>query len=196
MIRYKRRPRPTAVATVFRRSAAIQAQSDFINPSVLSASSGVLKFVTKRRNAGFSPRCPRSDAMLRFRRRKSIAGRRAHSFVHEPLEAPAVEVFADVDIAFAVDREGMRYVQRSAEDTLLTDVVDHLERVPQENPDVVVRPVDHVQEALIWREREAGGRPGEQGSRSDESFPHKRAVLLENLNAVVDAVGDIHQPVF
>src|ERR1700687_4706248 len=94
------------------------------------------------------------DATLRFRRRKSLAGRRAHSLVNEPLEAPAVEVFADVDVTRAADREGMRYVQRSAEDPLLSDVIDDLECLTQKNPDVVVSAVDHVQEAVIRRKRE------------------------------------------
>src|SRR6202049_5353520 len=120
-------------------------------------------------------------ATLRFRRRKSLAGRRAHALVNEPLETPAVEVFADVDVTFAVDREGMRHVQRTAENPLLSDVVDDLERLTQKNPDVVVRAVDHDKEALIRRERESGGRPGEQGSRRADSFPHKCTVLLENL---------------
>src|SRR5271168_3954542 len=89
---------------------------------------------------------PRHDAALRFRRRKSLAGRLAHPLVNEPLEAPTVEVFADVDVACAVDREGRRHVQRSAEDALLSDVIDDLERLTQKNPDVVVRAVDHIQE--------------------------------------------------
>src|SRR5882762_8939177 len=114
--------------------------------------------------------------MLRFRRRKSLAGGRTHSLVYKPLEAPAVEVFADVNVPFAVDREGMRHVQRSTEDTLLADVVDDLERLTQENPDVVVRAVDHVQEALIRRERKPRSRSGKQRFRRDESFPHKCAV--------------------
>jgi hypothetical protein len=97
---------------------------------------------------------------LRFRRRKSLAGRRAHSLVNEPLEAPTVEVFADVDVSSAVDREGMRYVQRPAEDPLLSDVIDDLECLTQKNPDVVVSAVDHVQEAVIRRKREPRGRPG------------------------------------
>jgi hypothetical protein len=96
---------------------------------------------------------------LRFRRRKSLAGRRAHSLVNEPLEAPTVEVFADVDVSSAVDREGMRYVQRPAEDPLLSDVIDDLECLTQKNPDVVVSAVDHVKEAstvkngrqTLWR---------------------------------------------
>src|SRR3989442_1040438 len=142
------------------------------------------------------PMYGRHDSTLRFRGRKSLARRRAHSLIHEPLEAPTVEVFADVDVAFAVDREGMRHVQRSTEDTLLSDVVDDLERLTQKNPDVVVRAVDHIQEALIRREREPRGRPGEQRFRRDESFPHKGTILLENLYAVVDAVGDIHEAVF
>src|SRR5207253_1713020 len=133
---------------------------------------------------------------LRFRGRKSLARRRAHSLIDEPLEAPAVEVFADVDVAFAVDRKCMRHVQRSAEDTLLSDVVDDLERLTQKNPDVVVGAVDHVQEALIRREREPGSRPGEQRSRRDEPFPYKCTVLLENLYAVIDTVGDVHEAVF
>src|SRR5712664_3246036 len=94
------------------------------------------------------------DATLRFRRRKRVAGRRAHSLVDEPLEAPAVEVFAHVDVAFAVDREGMRHVQRSAEYPLLSNAIDDLERLTQKNPDVVVGAVDHIEEALIRRERE------------------------------------------
>src|SRR5439155_874595 len=82
------------------------------------------------------------------------ARRCAHSFVDEALEAPAVEVFADVDVPFAIGREGMRHVQRTAEDTLLADMVDDLKRLTQENPDVVVRAVDHVEESLIRRECE------------------------------------------
>src|SRR5437879_11880037 len=99
------------------------------------------------------PMYDRHNSTLRFRGRKSLAGRRAHSLIHEPLEAPAVEVFADVDVTFAVDREGMRHVQRSAEDTLLSAVVDDLERLTPKNPDVVVRAGDHVLESLIRRER-------------------------------------------
>jgi hypothetical protein len=64
-------------------------------------------------------------------------------------------VFADVDVTFAVGRQGMRHVQRSAKNPLLPDVVDHLERLTQKNPHVVVRAVDHIQEALIRRKREA-----------------------------------------
>src|SRR3989442_15433111 len=108
--------------------------------------------------------------ILRFGRRKSLAGRRTHAFVDEALEAPAVEVFTDVDVSFAVDREGMRHVQRTAEDTLLADVVDDLERLTLENPDVVVGAIDYVQEALIGRERQPGRRSSEQRSRRDESF--------------------------
>jgi hypothetical protein len=87
--------------------------------------------------------------MLWFRRRKSLACRLAHSLIDEALEAPAVEVFANIDVAPAVDREGMWHIQRPAEDALLTDAIDHLERLSQKNPDVVVRAVDHIQEALI-----------------------------------------------
>src|SRR5216684_4254278 len=116
--------------------------------------------------------------------------------VDEPLETPAVEVFAHVDVAFAVHREGMWHVQRSAEYPLLSDAVDDLERLTQKNPDVVVPTVDHIEEALIRREREPGGRPGEQCLRRDKAFPHKRAVGLENLDAVVGAVGDIDKAVF
>jgi|SRR6516162_2716310 len=81
---------------------------------------------------------------LWFRRRKSLAGRRPHALVNESLEAPSIEVFTHVEVPAAVNREGMRNVQRSAEDPLLSDVVDHLEGLTQKNPDVVVRAVDHV----------------------------------------------------
>src|SRR5215467_16277441 len=83
------------------------------------------------------------NAALRFRRRKRAAGRRAHSLVDEPLEAPAVEVFADIDVAFAVHRKGVRHVERPAEYPLLSDAIDDLERLAQKNPDVVVATVDH-----------------------------------------------------
>jgi hypothetical protein len=45
------------------------------------------------------------------------------SLVDEALKAAAVEVFADIDVAFAVDRKRMRHVQRSAEDALLPKVM-------------------------------------------------------------------------
>ena len=68
---------------------------------------------------------------LWFRRRKRAARWLAHALVNEALEAPAVEIFADIDIAFAVDRKGMRHVQRSAEDALLPDAIDDLKRIAQ-----------------------------------------------------------------
>ena len=73
-----------------------------------------------------------------------MAGRRPHALVNESLEAPAIEVFTDVEVPAAVNREGMRNVQRSTKDPLLSDVVDHLEGLTHKNPDVVVRAVDHV----------------------------------------------------
>src|SRR5262245_28584928 len=48
---------------------------------------------------------------LRLRRWQRLAGRRAHALVDEALEAAAVEVLADVDVAVAVDRQRMRHVQ-------------------------------------------------------------------------------------
>src|SRR5258706_14113746 len=90
----------------------------------------------------------------------------------------------------------MRHVERSTEYPLLSDAIDDLERLAQKNPDVVVGAVDHIEEALIRREREPGGRPGEQCLRRDEAFPHKRTVRLENLYAVVGAVGAINEPGF
>src|SRR5207249_5569178 len=71
--------------------------------------------------------------ILRLRWRKSLARSCAHSFVDKPLETPAVEVLSDVDVPFAIGREGMRHVQQTAEDTLLADVVDDLKRFTQEN---------------------------------------------------------------
>src|SRR5262245_23425514 len=132
---------------------------------------------------------------LRFRRRKRLTGWWAHSLVDEALEAPAVEVFADVDVALAVDGQRMRHVQRPAEDPLLSEVIEDLERLTQQNPDVVVGAVDHIEEALVRREREAGGGACEQRSARNESLPHVCAVRLEDLDAVVDAVGDIDEAV-
>src|SRR5215475_5765011 len=111
-------------------------------------------------------------ATLRFRRRQRLAGGWAHALVDEALEAPAVEVLADVDVALAVDRKRMRHVQRSAEDPLLSEVIEDLERLTQQNPDMVVGAVDHIEEALIRREREPGGGAGEQRSPRHEAFPH------------------------
>src|SRR5439155_4769116 len=121
-------------------------------------------------------------ATLRLRRRQCLAGRWAHALVDEALEAPAVEVLADVDVALAVDGERMRHIQRSAEDPLLSEVIEDLERLAQQNPDMVVGAVDHIKEALIRRECEPGGGACEQRSRRDESLPHIRAVRLEHLD--------------
>ena len=105
---------------------------------------------------GLGPPLPSAfDAALRFRRRKRLASGLAHSLVDEPLEAPAVEVFTDVDVAFAVDCEGMRHVQRSAEDPLPSDMIDDRKRLTQKNPDMVVGAIDHIEEALIRRERKS-----------------------------------------
>ena len=43
------------------------------------------------------------SAALRCRRWKSVGGGRAHTFVDDPLEAAPVEVFAHVEVAFAID---------------------------------------------------------------------------------------------
>src|SRR5215470_8209095 len=86
-------------------------------------------------------------ALLRLRRRKGFAGWRAHALVDEALEAAAVEILANVDVAFAVDCKRMRHVQRSAEDSLLPEMIEDLERLTQQNPDVVVGAVDHIEEA-------------------------------------------------
>jgi len=59
----------------------------------------------------------------------------------------------------------------------------------------MVRAVDHVQETLIGGKRQARRRTREQRLVGDESFLHERAVLLEYLDAVVGAVGDIHEAV-
>jgi hypothetical protein len=58
-------------------------------------------------------------------RRYGLGGGRvgAHSFIHKPLEPPGVEV----EVTFTVHREGMRYVQGSAKDPLLADVVEAAE---------------------------------------------------------------------
>src|SRR5262245_26415362 len=125
------------------------------------------------------PSC-NATASLRFRRRQRLAGGRAHALVDEALEAPAVEILTHVDVALAVDRQRMRYVQRSAEDALLSEVIEDLERLTQQNPDVVVGAVDHIEEALVRREREAGGGACEQRSARNKSFPHIRAVGLEH----------------
>ena len=99
-------------------------------------------------------RLPTHDAALRFRWRKRRAGWLAHALVNEALETPAVEIFADIDVALAVDCKRMRHVQRSAKNALLSDVIDDFERVAQKDPDVVVCAVDHVKEALIGRKGE------------------------------------------
>ena len=50
------------------------------------------------------------------------------------LKAPAIEVFADVHVASAVRGQRVRNVQRSAGNTLLSDVINDLQRLTQQNP--------------------------------------------------------------
>src|SRR5262245_7835047 len=123
-------------------------------------------------------RCASFKRRLRLRRWQRLAGRRTHALVDEALEAAAVEVLANIDVALAVDRKRMRHVQRSAKDPLLPEMIENLERLAQKNPDVVVGAVDHVEEPLIGRECEPGGGAGEQRSARDEAFPHEGTVGL------------------
>src|SRR6185436_1004049 len=78
-------------------------------------------------------------------------------FIQEALKPARVEVLADVDVAAAVDGNGVGDVERSAPQALLAEARDDLHRPAFENPHVVVGAVDHIEEALlrIRREREA-----------------------------------------
>jgi hypothetical protein len=107
----------------------------------------------------------------------------------------AVEVFADIDVALAIDRERVRHVECAAEDALLTNAIDDFERFAQEDPHMVVRAVDHVEEALVRGEDEPGGRSGEQRRRCDRDFAHELSVAGEDLDAVVGAICDIDEAV-
>src|SRR5262245_1600234 len=69
----------------------------------------------------------------------------AKALVQEALESACIEVLADVDVAAAVHGDCVRNVERAAEETLLTEPRDHLQRLPLHNPDPVVGAVDHVQ---------------------------------------------------
>ena len=69
---------------------------------------------------------PISATSARFRRRQGFARGRTHAFVDEALEAAAIEVLADIQVALTIDCKRVRHVQRSAEDSLLSDVIDHL----------------------------------------------------------------------
>src|SRR5436190_16653656 len=83
------------------------------------------------------------------RRRVRTWYRGAQSLVQEALEAASVEVLADVDIASTVHRDRMRHVERAAKQSLLPEAGDHLQRLAIQDPDVMVRAVDHVEKPLL-----------------------------------------------
>src|SRR5262245_41903724 len=83
------------------------------------------------------------------RRRVGAGSRPAESFVQESLESACVEIFAHVDVAPTVHGDGMWNVERAAEEPLLPEARDHSKRLAIQDPHVMVRAVDHVQEPLL-----------------------------------------------
>jgi len=74
-------------------------------------------------------------------------------------------------------------------------LIDDLKRLAQKNPDVVVGAVDRIEEALIGENASPEVEPA-SSVLGATSPPAQTYVCLENLYAVVGAVGDIHQAVF
>ena len=101
------------------------------------------------------------------------------------VEGRGVERFADgfADVAAAGvqhDPYALGFVHGEVED--VGDALaaeQHLERLAQQNPDVVIGAVDHIKEALIRREREPGGGAGEtvavHGNQTHQRRPRRRA---------------------
>src|SRR5262245_54206604 len=83
------------------------------------------------------------------RRRVRTRYRRAQPLVQEALKASSVEVLADVEIAATVHRDRMWHVERAAEQSLLPEASDHLQRLAIQDPDVMIRAVDHVEKPLL-----------------------------------------------
>src|SRR5438105_9253950 len=148
---------PTTIPTLWRslsiRSTKIFRISSF-EGSADCATAVVMNANRKSRNARRGRSTGTASPHDR-RRRVRTRYRCAQSLVQEALEAARVEVLADVEIPSAIHRDRMRHVERAAKQSLLAEAGDHLQRLAIEDPDVMVRAVDHVQKPLLRIGRQA-----------------------------------------
>ena len=124
-------------------------------------------------------------------------GDRRHPFVEEPLQAAAVVGLGRVDVALRVGGDAVHGVELAGHLAAVAEAGEDLERLPIEDPDLLVLAVGEVDELLlrIVREGDVPGRAVAERALADPRFLDELAVRREHLDAVVDAVADVDQAV-
>src|SRR5262252_4474634 len=122
---------------------------------------------------------------------------RTDAFEDEPLGPLARVHFGRVDVAPGVYRQIVHPVKLSGLAPVPAELAHDLAVVAQERPDVIVLAVGVVEPGLrrVVRNVEIPDRAVAARGRRDHELLHERAVLLEDLDAVVRPVADVEQPV-
>src|SRR5882757_9904536 len=115
----------------------------------------------------------------------------------ELLDALSGVDFGGIDVALRIDRHGVNPVELAGVAAVMAEGADHAAVVPLQHADFVVLAVGAEQIALlrIRPDRDVPHRAIAERVLFIEPFGHEGAVLLEHLNAVVDAVADINETV-
>src|SRR5436305_12365290 len=105
--------------------------------------------------------------------------------------------FGGIHVALAVDRHGMDPVELPGVAAVAPEAAGDGALVAPDDADLVVFTVGAEQIALvrIWPYRDVPNRAIAERVLLEEPFLDEGAVLPEHLDAVVDAVADIDQPV-
>src|SRR5882757_10513413 len=100
-----------------------------------------------------------------------------------------------IDVALCIDRHGVNPVELAGVAAIVAEGPGHAAVVPLQDPDLVVLAVGAEQIALlrIRPDCDVPHRAITERVLFVEPFSHEGAVLLEHLNAVIDAVADVNE---
>src|SRR5215467_9206316 len=122
---------------------------------------------------------------------------RTDALEEEPLGPFARVHFGRVDVALGVYRQIVHPVKLSGLPPVAAELAHDLAIVAQERPDVIVLSVGVVEPRLrrVVRDVDVPDRAAAARGRRDHELLHERAVLLEDLDAIVRPVAHVEQPV-
>src|SRR4051795_4078661 len=102
-----------------------------------------------------------------------------------------------IDVALRIDRHGVNPVELAGVAAVMAEAADHAAVVALQHANLIVLAIGAEQIALlrIRPDRNIPHRTVSERVLFIEPFGHEGAVLLEHLDAVVDAVADIHKAV-
>src|SRR5436305_961951 len=95
------------------------------------------------------------SAPARTCRARAALPRGAHAHERESLYAVVIDRLAYVHVALRVDRERVRNHDLPTHPAAAAERTEHSEIISPHDPNLFVRPIGHVQEALIRRQAEA-----------------------------------------